>query len=49
MPFQKPALLLLGQTTEYLAQMLSKTDIQHAATTLGDKGYMVFALPYGVA
>jgi hypothetical protein len=46
--FQNPALLLLGQTPKDLSQMLPKTFIQHSATTFGDKGYVIFALPYRV-
>jgi hypothetical protein len=46
MAFQNPALFLLGQAFEHLAQMLPKAFIQHPTATFGDKGYVVFALPY---
>jgi hypothetical protein len=49
MAFQHPALLLLGQTAEDLAQMLTKTFIQYAASTFGDERHVIFTLPYGVA
>jgi len=49
MTFQYATFLLLGQTSEYLAQMRPEAFIQHLAATLRDKGHMVFALPYRVA
>jgi hypothetical protein len=49
MPFLNPAFLLLGQLSEYLAQMLPQTAVQHLAAAFRDKNYMVLALPLRVA
>jgi hypothetical protein len=46
--FKHPALFLIGQTLKQFSQMLPKTFIQHAPSTFRNKGYVIFALPYGV-
>ena len=43
MTFFDPALPLLGQLTEHLAQMLTKTAIQHLPEALRYKYYVVLA------
>jgi hypothetical protein len=49
MPFFNAALLLLGQFSEHLAQMLAKAPVQHLAPAFGDKNNVILALPLGVA
>ena len=49
MTFLNPALLLLGEAPEYLAQVLPKTAVQRFATAFGNENHMVFALPLAVA
>jgi hypothetical protein len=44
-----PALLLLGEAPEYLAQMLPKFLIQRFATAFGNENHVVFVLPVAVA
>ena len=45
MAFFNPALLLLGEAPEYLAQMLPKLLVQRFATAFGNENHVVFALP----
>jgi hypothetical protein len=47
--FFYPALLLLGQLVEHLAQMLPQPAVQHLAAAFGNENYVVLALPAGVA
>ena len=49
MPLLNPALLLRGQFSEHLAQMAPQLLVQRPAAALGDKHYVIFALPLGVA
>jgi hypothetical protein len=49
MPFLDPALFLLGQLSEHLAQMPAQISIQHFAPTFRNKNNMVLALPLRVA
>jgi hypothetical protein len=49
MAFFNPALLLLGEAPEYLAQVLPKLLVQRFATAFGNENYVVFALPFAVA
>jgi hypothetical protein len=44
-PFQNPALLLLGQLAKHLPKMLTQLLVQLRAPTLGDEHDMVFAFP----
>ena len=49
MAFFNPALLPLGETPEYLAQVLPKFLVQRFATAFGNENYVLFALPFAVA
>jgi len=49
MPFFNLALLLLGQTPEYLAQVRPETPVQRLAAALGYENDMLLALPLRVA
>jgi hypothetical protein len=49
MTFHDMALFLLGQTSEHFAQMLTQFLVQLLAPVLGDKNYVVLALPFRVA
>src|ERR1035441_1991678 len=49
MPFLDAAFFLLGQLSEYLAQMPAQVSIQHFASALGYENNMVLALPLRVA
>ena len=49
MPFFNAALLLLGQPSEHLSQMLAKALIQHLAPAFRNKNNVVLALPLAVA
>jgi hypothetical protein len=47
--FLNAALLLLGQSSKHLAQMLAQIAIKHLPAAFRDKGNMVLALPFRVA
>ncbi len=47
--FFNPALLLLRQLPEYLSEVPPQFPVQHFTPALGDKHYMVFALPLRMA
>jgi hypothetical protein len=49
MPFQNPALSLLGQLAKHFTQMSSQAPVQHLPATLRDKNNVVLALPFRVA
>jgi nucleoside-diphosphate-sugar epimerase len=44
-----PALLLLCEAPEYLAQVLPKTAVQRFPWAFWNENYVVFALPFAVA
>jgi hypothetical protein len=46
MALHNPALFLLGQAAENIAQMLSYRFIQNSPSAFREEGYVVFALPY---
>jgi hypothetical protein len=45
MPFQNPALFLLGQLAKYLPAVLTQLLVELLAPTLGDEHHLVFAFP----
>jgi hypothetical protein len=46
MTFLNAALLLLGQSSKHLAQMLTQIAIKHLPATFRDKNNVVLALPF---
>jgi hypothetical protein len=49
MPFFNAALLLLGQSSEHLAQVLAKAHVQHLAPAFQYENYVLLALQLRVA
>jgi ABC-type phosphate/phosphonate transport system permease subunit len=49
MAFLNATLLLLGQSSEHLAQMLARTAIKHLLAAFRGKDNSVLALPFRVA
>lgn len=49
MPVFNAAILLLGQLTKHLAQVLAQVSIQHLPAAFGNENNVVLALPLRVA
>jgi hypothetical protein len=48
MPFLNATLLLLGQLSEYLAQMLAQGFVKHLPAALRDKHNVILAIPFRI-